>query len=659
MTNRTRGRLDPCCGTVCAVALLFFAATFWASYARWADFRYRTFDLAFYVQGLWQFLHGRFAVTIEPVPILGNHFEPIVFLLTPLFALFQHPLTLVVAQNAALATMGPVAYDIGKRLGLGGKASAFLASALILAPALGFTALHEFHPEALAAPLLLLLFRARLLRSLGQHWIWFVAVLICKENMALLLAAYCVVQIIWLRRERFFELMKWYGWALLLAVAWFLIGALVVMRAFNSGEIDYVGLYSQIGTSGPDIIYKAVTQPQLMIGAMRNALAHGNLVWVLLLPFLGLPLLKPKWLLIAAPILLQHLLSWRSSEWNIYFHYAAPLLPLFWMATAESVAQIDGWGKWPLPLRSALPVLVLIGCLVAQCMLGPAGEIALATTEWFSSAPDRARKNAFLARIPPRAGVVAPLAYLSHLALREKAYSLHHILKGLKTLSRQPFEPPPPPDFVLIDYGDSATFDAESGYYHPTMRMADGRIIPSSDQRLHSFLSSRSWQAETEDALTLLRQAPAPAEPSAVGSAAPVAEAGRGNHLLSISRATDIARPDGSWEIKMTWNFDAPRKTFPWLFLRLTNQANGQRTFLVRGLCAPEAVAGARRETWRITPPTPPSSDRDTTYALEAIFVDNTKRVWTEVSGRGNQMDTMLCPPIPLGNVRTAAGRQK
>ena len=83
-------------------------------------------------------------------------------------------------------------------------------------------------------------------------------------------------------------------------------------------------------------------------------------------------------------------------------------------------------------------------------------------------------KMRLIAEIPPAASVIAPLPYLSHLAMREKLYSLHYILKGLKTLSRASFQPPPPTDFVLIDYRDTATFDASAGYYHPAMKTIDG-----------------------------------------------------------------------------------------------------------------------------------------------------------------------------------------
>ena len=206
--------------SITILAAFLFALWTCGSYARWANYEYRTFDLAFYVQGLWQFLHGRFAVSVEHVPLMGNHVEPIVFLIAPLFAIFRHPMTFVVVQNVALATMGPVGFDIAKRLGFGVKESCLLAAALLVAPATGYVALHEFHPEALSAPLLLLMFRARLLRSLTQHWVWFIAVLACKENMAPLLVAYCAVHAVTDRKRGLAEVRAWYLWPMGLAFLW-------------------------------------------------------------------------------------------------------------------------------------------------------------------------------------------------------------------------------------------------------------------------------------------------------------------------------------------------------------------------------------------------------------------------------------------------------
>ncbi len=352
-----RPAADPGKGPILALALVFFAACTWTSYARWANFEYRTFDLAYYVQALWQLIHGRFQVSVQGVPLLGNHVEPIVVLLVPFFLLFSHPLIFVLAQNAALASMGPVAFSIGQRLGLDRKTALLLAGAVLITPATGYVALHEFHPEAFTAPFLLLMLQARLRGSLRAHWGWLIAILACKENMALLIAAYGAVHAVLERKRPLAELRAWYLWPMVVSILWFLACTKLITPVLNSGNIDYLGLYDRLGTSGGDILLKAITEPQRILDALFQSLGHGNLLWALLLPFLGVPLLRPRWLLIGAPILLQHLLSWRSSEWTIYFHYAAPLLPLFWIALVEGTARIDRWTSLPVLLRrfSSLP----------------------------------------------------------------------------------------------------------------------------------------------------------------------------------------------------------------------------------------------------------------------------------------------------------------
>ena len=277
----------------------------------------------------------------------------------------------VAVQNAALATMPLVGYNIAKRLGLDGKRACLLSAALLLAPAAGYIAIHEFHPEALVAPFLLLMLQAWVAKSISRHWLWFVAVLACKENMAPLLIVYCATQCVAERNRGLAELRRWFLWPMGLALIWFVLSAYVITPALNSGNIDYVALYDQLGTSPGNILLNAIVRPQLIGRALLQSLTHGNLVWGLLLPFLCLPLLRPRWIVIAAPILLQHLLSWRSSEWMIYFHYAAPLLPLFWIASVEVIAASDHWKHVPSIVSRATAWLVIVGCVAGQIWLGP------------------------------------------------------------------------------------------------------------------------------------------------------------------------------------------------------------------------------------------------------------------------------------------------
>jgi uncharacterized membrane protein len=637
-------------GAILSLSLVFFAACTWTSYARWANFEYRTFDLAYYVQALWQLIHGRFEVSVEDVPLLGNHVEPIVFLIAPLFFVFRHPLVFVVVQNAALASMGPVAFAMGQRLGLDRKSALLLAGAVLITPATSYIALHEFHPEALTAPFLLLALQARLRGSLCWHWLWLIAVLACKENMALLLAAYCVVHLVLERKRPLAQLRAWYLWPLAVSVAWFLICTKLITPALNSGSIDYLALYNRLGSSAADILLKTITEPHRIFTALSQSL-QGNLLWGLLFPFLVLPLLRPRWFVISTPVLFQHLLSWRSSEWTIFFHYAAPVLPLFWIALAEGVLTLERWKSIPLSLRRSAPLLVLGACVVAQLLLGPARDIAATTAKWAGRAQDRARKSAFLSEISADASVVAPLPYLSHLAMREKLYSLHYILKGLKTLSREALAPPPPTDFVLIDYDDSATFDAEAGYYHPAMKTVDGRVIPSSDHLLHTFLRRASWTASSSDELTLLRQAKiAPAMLPANPTSTPVLQIGTNTALTNITMSSDELTAQGL-ELLMNWTFQDPRDVFPWMFLKLTPREQGKVIIIPKGLCAPEATAGPYQESWHLSSGRIPKGH----YAVEAFFVDHAKQVWAAKSAQRDAQTPLLAPAIPLGDLNVTA----
>lgn len=650
MTTIKRLAARPDQVTAVAVSLVFFAGCTWASYAHWANFEYRTFDLAYYVQGLSQLLHGRFDVSLLGLPLLGNHVEPIVFLLLPAFLLFRHPMVLVIAQNLALAAMGPLAFHTARRLGLTRTSSLLLASALLITPGTGYVALHEFHPEALSAPLVLLMIYARVRGSIRTFWAAVIALLACKENMTLLVASYCAVHLLLERKHPFVELRRWYVWPLAVSMLWFALCASVITPVLNSGGIDYLALYDRLGHSAGEILRNAITQPQRFIGALGHSLRNGNLLWALLLPFLGLPLLRIRWLLIATPILLQHLLSWRSSEWQIYFHYAAPLIPLFWIGLAESVAVMVRSDCIPSRLRNAVPFLVVAACLAGQVLLGPAGSIVSSVVEWPAGQADRARKLSFINQIAPEGSVVAPLPYLSHLAMREKLFSLHFILKGLKTLSRVEYEPPPPTDFVLIDYEDSATLDPVAGYYHPAMKTVDNRVIASSDRLFHDFLKRSSWTVTSSNELTLFRQTAPRAEARAVSTSSDVrVEIDPQTILTSVSKSSDRLTTAESIEVITDWVFQEPRNVFPWMRLKLTESSGGRTIIIQKGLCAPERGSGPFREKWQVfpTPRIPPGD-----YNAEIVFVDNSKLLWAEKTEPRNVRQAVDAIRVPLGELK-------
>ncbi len=587
---------------------LFAGVVFLISWWQWWTFQYGTFDLAFYVQSLWLALRGKWTVSLLNVPLMGNHAEPIVFLLTPIFAICPHPMVFVAAQTLAFATMPFTAWRIAQRLGIERPAAICLALATILTPATLSIGIYEFHPEALSAPLLLLLIEARLAEKRRWFWVWFIAVLSVKENMALLLVWFCVVWAVldWKRGRAW--LLRWDFAPLAVAAGW-LVCCGFLSRSLNAGNVDYLQLYGHLGTSGGDIVAKFFTEPSRVLGAVRHALTHGNMLPALLVPFLLLPLLRPRWLLIAGPLLAQHLLSWRYSEWSLGAHYPAPFIPLFWVAAAETVSQFRA--------QKTVAAVLLAACLLAHFHWGAAPHLVREIPQLANTLEEREWKAQMLRDIPLTASVTAAVPYLSHLATREQLVSLHHVLKGLKTLSTATYIPPPASDVVLIDYADTYTFSTVAAYYHPRMKTDLDNEVQSSERLLHDYLLRENWRSRSRNSVTLLtRGEPAPVPPD---GATPIVF----DDTTTLSSMQLVRDLPGLMQFRLGWQFTGERTRFPWMMLVLSD---GEHLYpFVKGACAIDAGPGAAGEEWTFVFP---GWMRPRFYSAFVLFYDGNEAAW-------------------------------
>lgn len=618
------------------VALLFAAAIFTWSAWRWWTFQYTTFDLAFYVQGFWLALRGESQISLLGVSILGNHAEPTIFLGLPLFALWPHPLFFLLVQVLAVASMPFTAWRIAQRLGFDTWPSAWLAAATLITPATSWVAFHEFHPEALAAPLLLLVAEARLAQKYGRFWLcWLLAVGI-KENVALLLAWWTVVEafIGWRERWDLRRQLRWNLFPGLAAFVWVAFYGAWLAPRLNGGRVDYGELYRHITGPSGGLLSAFLSHPERVFQALIRSLTHGDLLWGLLLPFLALPVLRARWLLIAVPILLQHLLSARPAEWFLRWHYAAPLIPLFWVAAVEALR---------LPRLRRIPAWALAaGSAAGFLWLGPLRllpeELDL-FSQRLAEHPWRAAQIAAI-QSDAQASVTASNGYLPHLAARSELYSLHHVLKGLVTLSEQRLPTPAPTDYVVIDYADYSTFSPQAGFYHPTMKTTKGDLVPSSDQLLHTFLTQAEWENDSLNAVTRLRRlgpavpvSPEPASPDKTPAAS------------LTSGPVRIAAGGEGIDLDLDWKFAVPRTEFRWLLLTASGPAGAAQIY--RGLARPEVTGGRTTERWKIRfPPNLPAGN----YRLRLLITDRLRAEWDRQNPNGLLGYTDQV--IPLGEVQ-------
>ena len=386
----------------------------WLKYRAYMDAR---FDLGNMVQAVYNTAHGHFLqiTTGEVVPRqisrLGAHVDPILALFALPWLVWPSPVMLLVGQAVIVATGAWPAYRLGARATRDPRAGVLLAGAFLLYPALGFLVLNEFHPVALAAPLLLWAFlyleEDRWLRAA----VFLVLAALCKEDVPLVIGLMGV----------YFAIRKRSPWPLLItavAAVYFGVAFWVVIPHFNHGQSAYVARYSTYGDSAGGVVKHALTHPgQALADVFSGQDLH---YWLhLLWPFGFVSLLSPLTLLIALPELLLNALSSIVFQRSIAFHYTAAEIPFLYAAMVLGLMRLWRWlGGGFRRVRAAmtgqrvrrdtLALLVLIAALAGNYFLGPL-PFSLPGAAYGSSAYARTGHDAVLDQalklIPPGAVV--------------------------------------------------------------------------------------------------------------------------------------------------------------------------------------------------------------------------------------------------------------
>jgi uncharacterized membrane protein len=378
------------------------------------------FDLGNMVQAVWWTAHGHpLQMTNlhgQQISRLAAHVDPILALFGPLWWIWPSPDLLLVTQALAVAAGAwPVFLLARKHLG-SPRAGLGFALAYLLYPATGWLTLNEFHPVALATPLLLYAFWYLDNDRLLAFALCAVAAAACKEEIGLVAAGFGV----WyaLGRRRWLAGMT----ITALGLAWSAIAIAVVIPHFHAtGESDFYGRYSEVGGSAGGIVKTAFTHPLRIVDAAFSARDLRYLL-ELTAPLAALCVLAPLVLVAALPELAINLLSATTTQTSIHFHYTAGLIPPLVIAAVFGAKRV---GRWAVPVAT----LVVLAALVGNYRLGPipgwrhvpGGETFQATAARVTD-HDRIAERA-LALIPKSAVVSATNTLGAHLSARRRVLS--------------------------------------------------------------------------------------------------------------------------------------------------------------------------------------------------------------------------------------------
>jgi len=411
------------------VLLWLAVAAFGAGMASLAVLQHRAFttgrfDVGNLTQAVWSTAHGDFLGVTDlqgrQISRLGAHFDPIVAAFAPLWWLWPDPAMLLAVQALAVALGAvPVFLLAHKHLGSDWAGLGF-ALVYLLYPPTQWLVVDDFHPVALATPLLL----AAIWFLDEQRLIPFAATagLACltKEQIGLVVAMLGLWFAVAHGRRRAGAVIAIAGASVAVIAT-----AVVVPRYAPGGGSPFAARYDAVGGSPAGMLETAVSHPLRFLEA---ATQQRDLAYLkdLLLPLLGLPLLAPLLALTALPELALNLLSSTRTQTSIHFHYTAAAIPGLVTASVIGAARVQRRlpGAGPALLRGAVAAVAVAGVLLGPLPVWrhvPFGS-TLATREHVVDAHDQVAERA-LRLIPAGAPVSATNTLGAHLSERSRIFS--------------------------------------------------------------------------------------------------------------------------------------------------------------------------------------------------------------------------------------------
>jgi len=479
--HRAPSRLDAVCERHTPVVLSGMIGLWILVFARFLHLKYRYYlysdiDCALFVQIVNGILHGSLVSSIRGMNWLGDHSSLILFLVAPLYAIARHPMTLTVLQCVVLGLGALPVFALARRaLGPGFLPLGF-AALYLLFPAVGYTALYEFHPEVLCTTTLLAMIACYRADRLVPTLVFAALSLLGKEDVALPVGAFALLTLFDRHPRR-----RVYAAALGgLAIVSLLVSFAVFKPAFSTGEVDYGRMYLQWGDRPSAVALNIARHPLRAIAALFVSPPYDfdttlklQYYAQMLLPLLFLPLLSPLTLAAAVPTLGTHFLSWRSAQHTIYYQYTATVTPFVIAAAVSGARALLARGREVPAAADAAPsagrrghvlmVAVLAASVVANLMFGPLvghGMLQLVGAEE-AIAPtgkDRALtrvRDRMMAELGRRDSVVAGFEFLTRLASRRDVRSMHNTIGGFHTFSTKPYPVPEGVSGAIVDVSHS------------------------------------------------------------------------------------------------------------------------------------------------------------------------------------------------------------
>lgn len=427
-----------------------FAASLWGlsiiliQLWKYTHFGYNALDLAIYTQAVWSLAHGHgFASAIQGGSYLADHFEPVLFLLVPIYRLFSSPLTLLITQTICLSIAVFQLLNVAQER-LRGRWRIVGILLVLLNPFLWNIATYEFHGLTLAVPLIIGTILAYE-RKHYRRWMFLLVLLtFWREDLPLLVAGWAVLAGVD-RRAR-----AWVLPPLIIATLGLVVDHTIIAKA-GASHYKFLIFYQALGSNWFELLTSPFRHPVIFFVTVFHPNNWGTAAGILG-SVGGLCLLRPRWFIPLSLVGAQMLLLHADPRSMLRLHYLATITPFVLIAALRGLEDAPArlarlarrWKLVPPELY-----IVTAGSIFALtfAITGPAA--------WFTqraefSTPTSALHEA-VALVRADESVIASFGPLAHLASRRDAYSLHYLFLGSKQYSKVDYPIPSAPEVIVLD----------------------------------------------------------------------------------------------------------------------------------------------------------------------------------------------------------------
>jgi uncharacterized membrane protein len=434
---------------VLLLASVFFALTLLFGLHRYFTF-YASYDQGIFNQLFWNGIHGRFfqsslssvlsgaVVHDGQVPAvfyhrLGQHFDPILLLWHPIYALFPNAAMLVLLQVSVVTGGGLVLYALARQY-LQPRLSVWIVGSYYGAIAVLGPTFSNFHDLSQIPLFLFTLFLALEKRWWWLFWLMAICTVLAREDGGVLVFSIGVYLVL---SRRFPAI----GLGLCgLGFGYVLLATNVFMPMF-SRDISQRFMIERFGhfatgneASTLEILVGILSHPGRLIAHVLDSVDQKILYMMAqALPLALVPLVSPSaWLLVSAP-LAQLLLQGGESRFSVYIRYAITLVPGLFYGTILWWS-VNG-NRFRPRLRKVWLGLIILSLLIVG-LKSPHRVFYFAVPDsfkpWVHVSLMRqwehvGQVRSLMSQIPPDASVTATTFIVPHLSSRREILRMPYV----------------------------------------------------------------------------------------------------------------------------------------------------------------------------------------------------------------------------------------